>query len=397
MSAANLSNIIIAIKAQSGLGVAATGAGASGLEVLSSQGISLQVAQIESQMLNTNRMRLRPRAGSRSVTAGYETELQVGNLDTVFQGVLGGTWVAAATYSNTDWGALTISGTGTILTFATGTILTDGVRAGMVARLTNMSVPANNSVWFPIISVTEGVMTIPTGLLADNASDVAWNITIAKSVNTATPYLDRYFTIEEYLADIDRSKLGTDMRLNDLNFSCAPNDPIKVGFGFGGRDLAMLPVGTSPSFTNPVFVAGSHLVLLDGGLYMNGVKRAAFTGCTYGLQAPVTGVQVVDSVLSPDVFLGQFALSGNFTGVLVDGADFDAFDAETQMSVNLFCVNQARTEFVNLYMGDMAFGGWTTPVGGEGAVIQTIPLLGGNDERGTGYASTAMLISTSAA
>lgn len=399
MTVANLANIALHIKAQSGLGVAASGAGATGIEVMASQGLAMQVASIESAMIQRSRMRKKPRQGSRSVTAGYETELQVGNLDTVFQGVLGGTWLAEQNYTHTDWGALTISGTGVTLTFASGTAITDGVRAGMMGRLTGMSVAANDGKWFPILSLTEGVITIPTGILADNASDAGWAIEIAKSVHTATPYTDRYFTIEENLLEIDRSKLGTDMRLNMLSFDCQPDDPIKIGFGFGGRDLALLATGSSPTFSSPTFIDGPSLVLLDGGIYVNGTRRTTLTGFQFGLNAPVSGVPVIGSVTSPDMFLGQFTLAGNFTGAVEDGTDFDAFDAETPISVMLHCCEQGGVaeEFVSFYLGNMGFGGWSTPIGGEGAVIQTIPLFGGEDERGSGYAATSVLISTSAA
>lgn len=400
MSVPNLANIALHLKAQSGLGVAASGAGATGIEVAASQGLSMQIAAIESSMIQRSRMRKKPRQGSRTVAAAYETELQVGNLDTVFQAVLGGTWLAEQNYTHSDWGALTISGTGITLTFASGTLITDGVRAGMMGRLTGMSVAANDGKWFPILSLTEGVMTIPTGILADNASDAAWAIEIAKSVHTATPYTDRYFTVEEYFGDgIDRSKLGTDMRFNNLSFDCQPDSPLKIGFGLMGRDLAMLATGSSPTFSSPTFVDGPSLTLLDGGIYVNGTRRTNLTGFQFGLQAPASGVPVIGSVTSPDIFLGQFTLAGNFTGVVEDGTDFDLFDAETNISVVLHCAEQGGVaeDFVTFYLGSMSFGGWGTPIGGEGAIIQTIPLFGGEDERGSGYAATSVLISTSAA
>jgi hypothetical protein len=401
MAVANLANIPLHIKVQAGLGTPATGTGASGIEVRPSQGLAMQVASIESQMIQTTRMRKRPRQGSRLSNTAYETELTVGSLDTVIEAVLGGTWAAAQALDESDWGTLTITGSGVTLTFGTGSILTDGVRAGMWARLTNMSEAANNSVWFPILETTETVMTIPSGILVDNASDAAWDIEIAKTVYTADPYTDRYFTVEEYLTDIDRSKLGTDMKFNTLNFSAQPDQHVTIGFGLVGRDLELLDTGDSPTFTDPVFIGGPSLTLLDGGIYVNGALRANLTGFTFGLTAPAQGLPVLDSVTSPDIFLGQFALAGQFTGAVEDGTDFDAFDAETQMSVVLHCAEQGGTasDFISFFLPDLAFGGWGTGIGGEGALIQTIPLYGGLDERGeaSGYAPTSVLVSTSAA
>lgn len=399
MAVANQANTIIALKAQSGLGTAATGTGATGIEVLPSQGLALSIAAIESQMIQRSRMRKRPRHGSRSATASYETELQVGNLDTVLEGVLGGTWTAAQDFDETDWGALTISGTGVTLTFASGTILTDGVAPGMMARLTNMSESDNNSKWFPILGATETVLTIPTGILIDNASDAEWDITIAKSLYTATPYTDRYFTVQEHL-DIDRSKIGTDMRLNNLNLSVQPEQFARVGFGLMGRDLDLAATGDSPTFTDPTFTQGESLTLLDGGLYIAGSKRTNVTGVTFGLAAPVTTTPVVGSNVSPDISLGQFAFTGQFTIALENGTDWDAMDAETQISAFLHFAEQGAdtsTDFVSVYVGNLTMGGFSTPAGGEGAVIATFPLMGGEDERGGAYLPTTMLVSTSAA
>ncbi len=400
MTVQNLANMRIAIKAQSALGTAATGAGASGIEVVPGNGMATTLQTIESAMIQRGRMRKRPRQGSRFSNVAYQSELAVGAHDTYLQGALGGTWVAAQNFSNTDWGAVSITGTGTILTFASGTLVTDGLRAGMVLIFTNLSVAGNNSKYVPLLTVAEGVATCPSGILADNASDAAYNVTLARHIYTATPYTDRYITIEENLTDIDRSKLGTDARFNSLAFSASPNEPVGIGFGLGVRKLEMLAAGDSPHFTDPVFVDGPSLTLLDGGIYVNGTRRANLTGFTFGLEAPVSGIPVLGSNLSPDVFLGQFALTGQFTGVVEDGTDFDAFDAETQISVLLRCAEQGTTfaeDFISFYLGNLTFGGWGTQAGGEGGMIATIPLYGGEDERGTGYAPTTVLVSTSAA
>lgn len=399
MAVQNLANTFVAIKKQGALDTPATGSDAVGIEVLPSQGLALQIATIESQMLRRNRMRKKPRHGSRSATASYETELVVGALDSVFEGVLGGTFEDALTFDETDWGALTISGSGTVLTFASGTLLVDGIVAGMMARLTGMSVTSNDNKWFPILSVTGTVMTIPSGILADNASDAAWDIEIARYLYTDTPYTDGLYTIEEGNSDIDRSKLGSDMRFNSLNFDAQPDQPIKIGFGLAGRNMTPLASGDSPHFTSPVFVTGESLVLLDGGLYVNGVKRNNITGFQFGLSAPVSTTAVVGSKIGPDVSIGQFAMTGNFSVVVEDFDDFDAFNDEDVISIFLHCAENTDdpAEFVSFYIGNASYANYTTPVGGEGTAIAQIPLYAGSDIRGAGYADTSVLISTSAA
>jgi len=403
MAAQNLANITIALEAQSGLGVAASGAGATGIEVVPSSGMSTAVAEITSQIIQRSRMRKRPRQGSRFTTAAYQSELMVQAFDPLLEGALGGTWQAAIALDETDLTSCTISGTGVTVTFAGGNLITEGARAGMMARLTNMTTAGNNSKWFPILALSANgrVITTASGILADETADSAFDIEIARSLFTATPYTDRYFSVEEYLTDIDRSKLGTDMRFNELNFQLVPDQPVGIGFGLGGRKMELLASGDSPNFTSPAFVDAHTLSMLDGGIYVNGVLRSNISGFTFGLQAPVSGLPVLGTNLSPDTFLGQFSLAGQFTGAVEDGTDFDAFDAEDQISVFLRFAKQGtahEAEFISVYMGNLVYGGWSTPAGGEGAMIQTIPLWGGEDERGdaAGYAPSSMVISTSA-
>lgn len=398
MTVANRSNIELAIKVQTALGSSASGSGATGIEVLPSSGLDLQIQSIESQMIQRSRMRKRARPGSRTAVAQYETELQVDNLDEVFEGVLGGTWVAAIALSNTELGTCTITGTGTIATFGTAAVLSSGIRAGMFIKFTNLSVAGNNSIWVPILTATSTVLTFPTGILADNASDAAYNVTIARHVYTATPYTDRYFTVEEYIRDLDRSKLGVDMKFNSLSLSASPDSKVRVGFGLVGTDMNLLAQGSSPNFTSPAYVNSQSLTLLDGGIYVNGAKRTKVSGVSFGLQAPASVPAILGNVIGPDVLLGQFTLGGQVSVVVEDATDFDLFDASTQLSMFLHCAEDggATDDFVGIYMGNLVYAGAPGGIGGEGPLIFAMRVDGGEDERGTGYAATSLLVSTTA-
>lgn len=402
MAVANLSNIVVALEVQSGLGTPASGAGATGLEVRPSTGLRDAVTSIASQMLQRNRMAKRPRKGSSAVSAAYETELQVENLLVPFEGVLGGTWAGELVLDESDMTSCAVSASGATVTFAGGSIITEGARVGMMAKLTNMTEAGNNGVWFPILAISSNgrVITTIAGILTDESADTAFSITFAASLSTDYPYTDRYFSVEEYNADIDRSKLGTDMKFSSLSFAVAPNTPVTVSIGLGGIALDLLATGSSPNFTDPVFTEGASLVPLDGAWYINGVGRGGkITGGTFGLTAPVSTLPVVGSTASPDVHVGQFQFDGSFSVAVEDGTDFDLFDGETQISMFLRFQVQGTdgASFLSLYMGNLLYGGFDTPAGGEGLMTATIPLYGGEDERGTalGYARTTMLISCS--
>lgn len=402
MAFVDLSNIIVAFKAQT-FGTPESGAGAFGIEVLPSSGLARQVASIESGLIKSNRMKRKPRHGTTSASAAYETELINGALDDVFEAVLGGTWVAEATLDETDFTSLTITGTGTIITAASGDLISLGVRAGMMCKLAGMSVTANDDVWFPVLTVggaNNRVITLPTGILADNATDTACDLIIARHVFTADPYTKRYFTGEEYWGSaVDQSKLGTDLVFNQLAMDCAVDTPIKASFSLVGRDMTILATGDAPNFTSPTFTAGNAMVLLDGGLYLNGVRRANVTGFQWGLAAPATAPGSIGSRTPVDVSLGQFALTGQMLAYIETGADFELAEDETNVSIILHCAEREGdpADFTTIYLGNLSLAGVTSPAGGEGLAVATIAVYGGDDDRGAGFQQTTVLISTSAA
>jgi len=395
----DLATIEVHFKKQSALGSAAAGAGGSGIEVLPSTGLASQIASIEDAMIHKSRMRRRARHGMESVTAAYETQLSVGStgaeIEEIVAAVLGCTAVAEQSFSEADWGAVAITGTGVTATFASGTLRTDGIVAGNFIRFTNLSVTGNNGKWVPIIDVpSEGVLTFAPGYLLDNTSDVAYTVEIAKSYKTPTTYVNTYYSLEEYLPEltVPSSKYGTDCRFNSLNFDISAGSYVKVGFGAGGREQTMV---AGPVLTGAVYKPGNSLILLDGGLFVNGIKRTDLTSMKFGLAAPVTGLAVIGTSISPDVFLGQFAFTGDFTGAMIDDTEFQAFKDEDDIAILLHCKDKETEAFVGIYVGYTSYAGYSSPAGGEGAALQTIPLYGGEDTRGAGFAATTMLFSVS--
>lgn len=397
----DLTKIIIAAKVQSAEGTPATGAGATGLEVTPSQGLRKEVARIESQLIKQNRMRNRPRHGSNSVSASYETELMVGALDPFIEALVGSTWTAAIALDESDLTSCAITDSGATITFGGGDVLGDGALVGMMARLTNMTESANNGPWFPVLTISANgrVITTLAGILTDESADSAFDIEFAKSIYTPSTYSDTFWTVEEYGQTTDQSKLGTDCIWNSLSVQQSPNQMARVSLGLGGKDMSVLATGSSPTFSSPTFAGTDPVLLLDGSIIVNGTQRLDLTSLTFGLEAPITYTPYVSSRTSA-IALGQFAFTGEFAGTVTDYTDYDSFDAETDISLFLRFAERGgnSSDFISFYFGHLSFGGFGLGAGGEGTQIKTIPLFGGDDREGTtGHAQTTVLVSTSAA
>lgn len=398
MTVAQGTDLVLAAKIQSGLGSAASGAGATLLEVRPSQGLQRQVASIESSIIRRNGNKLKQRNGSIQAPAAYETELRIGNLDLVYGGIQGCVVTAPIVISNTDVTSAAISGTGTVLTGASGSFISLGLKAGMRFQLSGMATSANNGKWVGILAVTASTLSLEPGILVDETADTSFTLTTAKCYITPTPRVKQYFTVEEYLASIDRSKLGTDMRFTSFNFNAQPDAPIVAGFGLMGRAFQALSSGSSPNFTSPSDPSLSGMLsMLDGALYANGVVLAVPTSLTFGLQAQPSLSKLLTSRTAADVGMGMFGFTGQMSALV---QDFDALDTSVaENRVSLFVVASQQpavgTDFVSFYVGDASYGQVDVPVA-DGDVVETITLYAGSDTRGSGYADSTMVISTSA-
>jgi hypothetical protein len=403
MNVQDLATMQLAFKKQADIDTPASGAGAFGIEVLPSTGLAVAIAAIESAMIKRNRMKKRPRHGPRSATAAYETELSVGPADPIFEAVLGGTKTAALNFSNTDWGNATIAAaadpTMKTITFASGTIIVDGVSAGTFVKLGGSFAAGNKAKWIPVIEATATILTVPASYLPTSEGPIAaYTVAVAPFIATPAQYLDSAWSVEEQMTnpDILISKYGTGLRFNSLNFSVDPKAYVKLGFGLQGRDLTQLNSTSTPAYpamTSPVFIESDSLILLDGGIYVNGKRRTDLTSFKLGISATASTTDVIGSNVSPDISLGQFGFTGDFTGVVGDGVDFASFSDEDDISVMFHCKEKNSEAFVGIYLGYASFGGYATPMGGEGLLVQSIPLFGGEDEQAN-HARTILLIST---
>jgi hypothetical protein len=395
------SDLSVMIKKQSALGTLATGTGATLLRVLPSQGLQRAAATIERGIIDRSGMRPRARQGSITSTAAYETEVEPKNLDIVYGGVLGAVVTAAITTTEADVTSITITGTGTIATTGGGSLITKGIRAGMLVKFTNLSVAGNNGKWVPVLGVTPTTMAFPTGFLVDNAIDSAFTMVTAPCYQTPTVRLKEYFTVEEYISSFDKSRLGEDMRFTNLQFSAAANQVVRAGFGLTGRQLSPLDTAAAPTFTTPDAPEGDALILLDGALYRNGVAAADLTSVTLGLASQATSTPLATSRIAADVGLSQFAFSGQIAGLMTDFDQFQASIDEDRVSMMLLLAERdalagTSGDLVSIYAGDCSYSQSNAPIT-DGDVIETTTLYGGKDTRGTGYAPTTFLISRTAA
>jgi len=378
---------IVAIKKQLALGSAASGAGATAIEVRPSAGLTRQVQTIESQILHRSGFRRRARQGSESAQATYASELLVGNLDVVFAGI--NTQVdPAVDIDESDVTSLALATSGGVqtATVASGDLYALGLYAGRFIKLAGMSTAGNNGKWVPILSVpTNRTFTVPVGILTDQAADLAFTMSVAKTYRAAATRVKEYYSLEEYL-DIDRSKLGVDQRFTGLSFGVQANQMATAEFTLAGLRRQLLDAAASPNFTSPTYgaIAGAEsMTMLDGAIYINGVDILTLTSLTMGVSAQSNITPLLRSRYGLSVSVPSFGFTGQFSGVLTDDATFfEDADAETP----LFIVTQFRqssdlgSDFIGVVIPNAAYANADAPIA-DGDTIVNLPLYAGRETR----------------
>jgi hypothetical protein len=392
-------NVSVRYKVQSGLGSAASGSGGKELPLIASGGLVPAKAAIESPEVRADGMTAIGRHGSRSVGGEYAAVMRVGAVDELIEAAVRGTWVAAASITESTMTSITT--TTTTIVAAAGSWITQGVRAGDVIRLADHSTAGNNGKNIPVVSVSASTITVPSGYLtADATPDTAFTLTRLKRVANDVPPVARYFTFEEYHGDIDQSELFTDCVVSSLNIAMAADDTVRATFGIVGRQFDAKTTGDSPVLTTPTQYLAQNLVATDAVILKDGVAVTDLTGFELTLDMGAATLPTIGATLSPDVFPNNSTLSGSFSLVRSDLTYLTAFADESILSL-FFLLKEPEAEpadCIAVYVPYLKLmSAPDAPLGGDGAMISTVNWVAGKQPTATGKVEAMVTFSTSAA
>jgi hypothetical protein len=141
----------------------------------------------------------------------------------------------------------------------------------------------------------------------------------------------RSFTMEQSYPDIDVTELFTGMRCGSGAIRMPPNGLATVSLGFMGQAFSVLDAANAPYFTAPAGQGTNGLFAGPSGLASRrGVEQGVVTGLDINIDLGLDAPAVVGSVLVPDIFYGQFRLSGNVSFFLQDKTLINVFVNETR-------------------------------------------------------------------
>jgi hypothetical protein len=407
------SNNVVAYKAQTGLGVPASGSGATVLRIAGGSGGALTKAATASNEVRYDGMRTRGRHGIQKTAGAWSAEGSLGSFDIITEAVVRDTWSALDLAITETSGApplTSITTTANGIVAAAGSWITAGLRVGDVIRLTNHTSPTNNGRNLRITALTASIITVAETLTVNAVADTAFTITRPgkKLIQSGIPPIKRYFTVEEYGLDIDQSEVMNDFVWGSMRLGMAPNGIITLdpgGIGTG-QQIANLSAA-SPIFTAPTVSTSLPLAVVDATIRIGANDVVDLSSFDLTMDISPMSPDVFGSgqiKYGPDVFTGQMSIAINFTCMRKDLQFLQDFENETQYSIHILAVeNEAEPKsFAAIYIPNLTLGGVTKSAysAAGGPLTQTIAVpmaLIGKDPGSPGNDATMIKIQSSAA
>jgi len=391
----------VAFKVQSAKGTPATGSGATILPITGGNGGQLSKNVIQSKQVRQDGMMLRGRHGTQKTQGDYTGILQLGNFDAILEAVMRGTWATGASaITQAAMSSATLSVASNVITFSAGSVITAGARFLDTIVFSSGLAAGDLGKPLDIVGITATSITV-----AQNITDVAgpvasWSFQPKGHflINPAAGSLQRrYFTIEEYYADIDQSIVYQDCVWSKFMLGMNPDATIDFNPSWTGTgQVVNEAVGASPYFTTPTMSDQIPLAVIDASFYSSSkglLPDLSAASITVDLAPNVPAV--VGAKFSPDVFDGQMQVSASMTRLRDDLTWASNFLNEDQLSLKL-SVNvpgSSPTDFMGFGLPNFTFGGATgsgfkQDAGGM-TDSATVPAgLVGIDSRGGAFRST---------
>lgn len=404
MPSQSRNNVVVAFKVEATYNTAPGATGATQLRLTPSPGLSLQRANVLSNEIRSDGLTTMGRLGSRQASGSYSGEAIVGAYDTIWEALMRCTLSAATTITEASASLASISvptvSTIQATTTSAGGFVSAGLRVGDVFRLTSFATTANNNINLEVLAVTTHTLTVVgSPLTVDTNPDTSFTITrLKKAVNPTVP-VKRTFYLDEYSTDIDVSEVFGGCKWTSFRVTGAPDGMATVEFGILGASQAVLAAGASPYYTSPTLNTGTPLVFADAQLCYNGTVLANVTAFELNYAINAATQPVIGTTVSPDIFDNQASLSGSISLIRQDLANVSLFLAETELELHVLLVEPESEpkDCLKFYIPRVKLMGVDAPIGGDGAMVETIQFTTGKKEAATGYDATLLTISSSAA
>lgn len=336
-------------------------AGASGGQIMRRESSTFELQKdtytTESEMTSTQQVKS-SRHGVKKIAGALNGLFSPGTYSDPISAILRRDFAAVSAITGAS---ITIAGTGPTytLTRAAGSFLTDGIKIGMVVRLTAGAFLAGNLnknlLVTNVVALTLTVIPLNGLTLTAEGPIASATVTVPGKVSYVpdTGHTNVYYTVEEWYPDTSTavSERNQDVRFDKVDIAMPGSGNSTIKFSATGLDQS---TASTAYFTSPTAETTSDVLTAAlGALLLNGSSVATITDLSFSIDGksnPADGV--VGTNVRPDVFRGNVAVSGSMTCYFEDGTTPGLFQNETATSILAAMTNgaAANADFVTFAM-----------------------------------------------
>jgi hypothetical protein len=198
----------------------------------------------------------------------------------------------------------------------------------------------------------------------------AWSTDVLK-VGT-TP---KFFSLEDYAADIDQARLFTGMTVSTMGISLAPNQMVTTTFGMVGKNMT---VGTTektqiaPS-TNAPFDAYSGDIAI--GNVGSSSAVAIVTALDFSISNSYAPTFVIGDDSAPSLEYGQAVVEGTLSAYFEDAALITRFLDEVESELEVSVDDPTGANPYTFLFPRIKINGADVGVGGQESRVITLPFV----------------------
>ncbi len=277
------------------------------------------------------------RHGAKTVNCNIDGILSCGTYADLLSAVMRKDFAAVSSITGASI-TIASSGSSYTLTRAAGSYLTDGIKIGMVVRLTagafaagnlNKNILVTNVTALVLTGIVLNKLTLtPEGPIASATVSVPGKVTYVP----VSGHTDVYYTVEDWYPTTSVSERNLDVKYTKADLSLPGTGNAKIKFTALGLDQSE---DTTAYFTAPTAETTTDaLAAANGALLIDGNVIATVTDLSINIDGKgAVADAVVGSDVRPDVFRGIVMVTGSFTAYFEGGAVPDLFRNETQTSI----------------------------------------------------------------
>lgn len=349
--------------------------------------------------------------GMPGVAASLSGELSPGSYKSLFASALRSSWTTGVNSGAESTFSLAIAGGTGIptLTYGGGNFLTDGFKRGDVVRFSGLtSTPAAlNGINLFTTAVTSTTITF-----APNAAAVAWSaatqaaatLTVVGKklfIPTRSNQAPVFFSIEDWQADKELSRLFLGCTVGQISMSVAPNGAVSFQTALTGRRVVEAGARVYGSPTAAATTAPVQGV--TGKILYQGTMIGYIPSFSLQISQALQPAMVIDGLSGPPMIAGgMITAQGSIQALLEDDTITADFLAQNDLDLALHLPTNAlgTADFVNIFLPRARLASPGNRQDSDRLLVRSYTLMGlqkTSGGAGTAYDATTIVIQDSQA